>query len=274
MIVARHHCKLPLAELEILAKLTADMRPDRQGALTQKNRDRLRQLIEPTAMLRLLHLPGHLMRVAHRLRDKPREAARTALLAVAIEIELNCPLRLKNLARTDLRVNLKRDHRTTRQLTRFSYPLGDMKNKQQSFEWPVSAELSNMLETYIREFRPALALETNTWLFPAASGNGPRAENTLATAITKAIAEHVGVEMNVHLFRSFVACMILEDNPAALEDVRLLLGHKSLSTTLAHYAFLRPAVVAARYDKVLRRARGRSTTLVRSVIRSGPRRQA
>jgi integrase len=96
-----------------------------------------------------------------------------------------------------------------------------------------------VVEWFIRDFRPLLGDAGTTWLFPAADGrNRPRSVNTMATAITNAIDEHVGVKIHVHLFRSFAACLLLEHSRGSLNDVRLLLGHKSFETTWKHYAYL------------------------------------
>jgi hypothetical protein len=54
------------------------------------------------------------------------------------------------------------------------------------------------------------------------------------------VDEHVGIVINMHLFRAFAACIHLEFHPYALNDVRMLLGHATFDTTLQYYAYVRP----------------------------------
>jgi integrase len=84
----------------------------------------------------------------------------------------------------------------------------------------------------------------------------------MSSGIMAAIAERVGVTVNPHLFRAFVGCLILEDEPGALEDIRLLLGHKTLATALAYYVYINPKLAARRIDAVLRRARGKGALVI------------
>jgi integrase len=76
----------------------------------------------------------------------------------------------------------------------------------------------------------------------------------MANSITGTIDEHVGAKVNVHLFRSFIACLMLKDPQCSLNDVRLLLGHKSFETTLKHYAYLDSKTLAGRQATAIRRA--------------------
>ncbi len=77
----------------------------------------------------------------------------------------------------------------------------------------------------------------------------------MSDLIVDAIDDYVGVTMHVHSFRAFAACKYLEASPAALNDVRMLLGHKTFETTLQYYAYVRPKIVAIRQHAVLRELR-------------------
>ena len=97
MIVAKYHCNLTGDTLKRLKTMAQDVTPSRQGQLSQKNRDRLRQFDDPMLRAQLLHLPERLMRQAEKPGMRPLEAARLARVAAAIEILFHIPLRNSNL---------------------------------------------------------------------------------------------------------------------------------------------------------------------------------
>ena len=259
MLVARYHVGLPPEALSSLAGLAADVRPARQYTLTQKNRDRLNLLAVPKNRAKLLALPRTLMALAEQLRTtRPKKAHQLAMAAVAIEFELNIPLRITNLTELRLGQHLKRLDPRSGRISLLSLQEWEVKNEV-VIERPIDPELGAFLDRYIKDFRGIDASPENQWLFPAANGDdAPRSIDGMRYAITEAIAEHVGVRVNVHLFRAFVATLILEDDPGALEDVRVLLGHKTLQTALAYYAYLNPTLAAKRFTAVLKRARSKA----------------
>lgn len=184
--------------------------------------------------------------------EKPRQAALLVRVATAIEVLLHIPLRIDNLTKLRIGPNLRSDGK---RITHLVLGRHETKNKA-DLEWPIEPDRARFLGRYIRDFRPQLVSEASEWLFSAGHiGPGPLSTPRLAGAIKDIIAEEVGAIMNPHLFRAFTARLILERSPGALEDVRLLLGDKSLVTVLAYYAALEPARAAARYDDLLRDVR-------------------
>lgn len=57
--------------------------------------------------------------------------------------------------------------------------------------------------------------------------------------------------MNPHLFRHVAAHFFLEDHPGNYEDVRRLLAHKRIDTTLQNYAGLEMAAAVRRFDQTI-----------------------
>jgi integrase len=138
-----------------------------------------------------------------------------------------------------------------------------VKNKV-PIDWPLLLESAKVVHHYVDRYRDILDPASGAYIFPAARGrDGSRNPGTFARDIKRAIAEYVGVTMNVHLFRGFAAKILLEDNPGALEDLRRILGHRGLNTILAHYAALAPAAAARRYDALIEKSREDSKHLVR-----------
>jgi site-specific recombinase XerC len=65
------------------------------------------------------------------------------------------------------------------------------------------------------------------------------------------IERETGLEMNPHLFRHVAAHFFLEDHPGNYEDVRRLLAHKRIDTTLQNYAGLEMAAAVRRFDQTI-----------------------
>ena len=61
--------------------------------------------------------------------------------------------------------------------------------------------------------------------------------------------------MNVHVFRSFAALLIVERDPHALEDIRAILGHKSFDTAWRYYMRQNRLAAAARLGATIRDVR-------------------
>ena len=118
----------------------------------------------------------------------------------------------------------------------------------------VGPRLHALLRTYIELFLPFFAAKSadfaeNRWLFPSGGhrrGSGPLSIYRLRTIIERTVAENVGVKINPHLFRALAVTLALEHSPDALEHCRLLLGDRSLTVVLRHYAMLKEMDAARR----------------------------
>lgn len=245
------------------AKLRAQLRrarPPRQREITPRTARMLDAFQDDAVLARLLDLPQKLMAEARRLRDggltadgqlrPPRlmEAAWMAALAVAIEIELMLPLRLEDLAhlRWGEEVLVQQQARGKR-----SIMLRVLTSKTGlSVETVLPLESTALLLEYWEEFRPKGAHPETAWLFPNRDRDDrPRAKNGLSEAIIEAVYEATGVQMTTHGFRSLAAELILRDDPHALDYVRAVLGHSSLTTSIRHYARVNRLAAAARLSE-------------------------
>ena len=259
MMVARYHCGLNEAKLAPLITMASDLTPKAQNQLSRKNRDRLRQFDDPLTRAKMLHLPKHLMEIADAERVRPHRAAYIARTAVAIELLLHIPFRLGNLVGLRLGRHLKVGDTRRGLITSISLRPEETKNSA-DLEWWVSPELGEFIDKYFSRYRPTLAAPGSDWLFPAGDGKeGPITQCAMAQSLTKTVAEKVGAIINPHLFRSLCARMILEHTPGALEDVRLMLGNKTLEVILAHYSPVERATAGRRADQVLRQGRIETT---------------
>ncbi len=250
MIVAHYHCRLSPAQLAILRDYAKEARPKRRTMMTEKNASRLSRLDDPHTEAKLVCLPDQLMREARRFlkQGQSRQAGWTAAAAVAVKILLVCPMRSKNLVELEIDTNLVRFGHRTNRITHLRVPRHKVKNTQ-PIEWPIDAEISDVIQCYLTEFRPLLPYHDNAWLFPGRDRTDRHRDQIGFTqAISQAIRKHVGIEMNVHLFRAYAAKVLLEENPEAIEDLRQLLGHTGLETSIAYYVHFRGKAVARRFN--------------------------
>ena len=274
LAVAKYHAKLGGPALAHLASLARDVRPPQQSEISVKIRNLLNELSVPATRAALMHLPQTLMEQAEKLVKAERltEAGRVAMIATAIRIELMIPLRITNLSQLRLDKHFLRFDPRRSGFSMLSIPAGEVKNGV-FLQWPIDPKTSAFIERYIAEFRCLQKPGDSNWLFPSANGERQEARSVCAIrdGITDAIAEHVGVKMHVHAFRAFVGMLLLEDSPDGREDLRLLLGHKSMHTAERYYAYMKPAHAAYRVAAIMERARKGISRLGNSKIKGAPR---
>ena len=252
VLLARDYCCLPEDDVATIAAWSKEFKLPAPNGLTDKNTRRLRALMEPRARAMLLWFPQELMRRAALLNDKPEEAARLAMYAVAMEILLICPMRRENLVGLRLDHHLYRPDPRRRQLTHIIINADAVKNSN-PIQWPLPAESARLIETFRTHHRQHLVDPGNPYLF----GTGDKRRNAqhvgewLAAAVTRAL----GVAFNVHLARHFAAWNFLRSNPGQYEIIRQVLGHRNLAVTMAYYVGLEADSAAQHFDATVLRDR-------------------
>lgn len=228
-----------------LADLDRRMALPPQRGMTRKNRDRLRVLRDDAILLRLLDLPARLLAPSRSL--KPAAAALAREDALAIALLLVCPLRIKNIAeiRTDHHLQRPGDGQAF-----LVFAEGEVKNDR-PMEFELPTEVRRMLDRHLAGRSPLLCPAGTPWLFPRRDGKGPVDTSTLSTRLKQRIFKETGIVMNAHLFRHLAAMLYLDANPGAYEAVRRLLGHSSVSKTIAVYTGLETRGVFQAFGDVL-----------------------
>ena len=250
--MVKHHVKVSEDHLEKLRQLVKRLRCRKKG-LTQKNREILRQFDDPPNMWKLLDLPEILAAKAKKQRNA-RKAALMIQTALAIEIEISAPIRLKNLTKLRLDHHFDYSRAGRHGIVHLVIPEVEVKNREPlEFELPKS--VIKLLEHYRRFALPQLSSDSTTWLFPGAKG-GAKHNVTLAGQIVTAIRRYSGLRMTVHAFRHLAAKIYLDKNPGAYALVSRLLGHKSIQTTMDFYTGLESKSAGIAYDQEILRLRG------------------
>ena len=204
LAIARHHVKAPPAHIEQVRGIVARLGHDVEG-LREKTRQRLLQLEDPANMAKLLTLPGILVGKAetllsHGTRHAQRKGALLMQAALAIEILLNAPMRIGNLAALDPSYHLCRLRVGREDRTHIHIPPEEVKNAK-ALDYELGAEATSLLNLYIARAHPVLIDTPTTVMFPAQNGGAKRPE-ALSRLIKSTILEHTGLVIHPHLFRS------------------------------------------------------------------------
>ena len=246
-LIARHWAKAPQDIIQKLKDVERRMRPAERG-MTEKNWKRLRPFTVPATTGKLINLP---QTIIHNL-DPASPRLSDALLvqsSLAVSIELVAPVRVKNLAGMDLSRHF---HWVGQNECYLVIPAGEVKNTR-DLQYPLPPSTLTLLQLYLATYRPLLlgVAEDNQKLFISRNGTQKRPEQ-LSTQITLFLEEHMGLRINIHLFRHLAAYLFLRAYPGEYEPVRQLLGHKSVTTTVAFYTGLEQLDTNKRYDAVLK----------------------
>jgi integrase len=258
--IAKFHVCLPENDVQALSIWVAATKPLSTGSMSEKNARRLTALAQPRTMAKLLHLPEFLVYPEHFLKraangrkeppkKKPRDAALDAMYGALMEIGLICPMRRANLTSLHLDQHLQWDA-GRKHILALMVPAGEVKNTT-LIHWPMPAESGDLIQTYLNRFRPLLTPgSANRFLFPDTE-NGQRGAHDMSVQTIARVEGLIGAEFNLHLLRHIAVLRYLNHHPGNYETVRLLLGHKSVASTIQFYAGLEAEAAARHYDALL-----------------------
>ncbi|MDO6588531.1 hypothetical protein Q4543_23995 [Salipiger sp. 1_MG-2023] len=134
----------------------------------------------------------------------------------------------------------------------------------------IDPETVKMIKYYIAHFLPearrlARARVGNPHLFPGypkkendASAHPPglghmskeKANNTFRNQLWR----HFRIDLNLHVMRHLAGKIILDQDPSAMELVRILLDHRRIETTQSYYAEVNAIIAQHRYLHLLERS--------------------
>jgi integrase len=270
LLVARHWAKVPQAQEQALQAIARRCEPPGgPPGLTAKNRAALRRLEDDPALVRkLLALPERLARGLERGRGPlPRRDALRLQAALAVGILLAAPIRVANLAGLRLDRHLLRQGRGPDQRVHLALPASEVKNGQ-DLEHPLPPWVVELLDLYLARGRPALQAAgagpgsgPDPWLFPGARTGEGKTVQALRQQVKDATEKGLGLRLTPHQFRHACGLVYLMADPGGHEVVRHLLGHRSIATTVKHYAGMEAAAALRHYDAVVleRRQEGTAT---------------
>jgi hypothetical protein len=248
--IAKETKCLSEGDCELLQGFWETLRADSPDGLTPKNMELIRQVLAPGMWDRVLKLPFAMMADARRGAEGSVRAAVTAQLAVAIAIETVAPVRIKNLSEIRLGINLAKPGGPEEQYW-LHFPNYDVKNRIK-LEYPLEEHVSKLIDEYVHSFRPTLLRGRNEdWLFPGMRG-AAKGKITLSGQITERVLKLTGLRVTAHQFRHAAAAIILQRHPGNYELVRLVLGHRSVQTTIRCYIGLKEVQASQIFGELIR----------------------
>ncbi len=168
------------------------------------------------------------------------ELARDVMLALAHAIMLKRGPRSANL------IGIRLDWiRWQNDLATIVIPSTEVKLRGKSdpdLPIPLGVSASRLLRGYLDKIREKALLsgdERNPYLFPGQDRRTFRPNQPykgILQRLTRRVHVTVGVRINPHLYRHLIGWFWLKEDVNNLPKVQKLLGHKSLQTTINHYA--------------------------------------
>lgn len=230
--IAKEWVGAPLEHVGTLKKLRRKLGALPTG-LTDKNKSFLRSLDNTQLFNSLINLPDELWRKARRGLGNSKRPFIDLQTALAIDILLTVPLRMKNVASLNFKQHLHWPNgRGKPAMLVFA---GSETKNNATIEFELPTDLAERIWMYRNEIAPIVIGNRPDVLFVATTGK-PRKQGAVTLAIQKAVRKNTGVKLTPHQFRHLAAKIILDANPGAHELVRQLLAHKNLKTTTNFYA--------------------------------------
>ena len=219
--------------------------------MTEKNRRRLAVFRDPRHVRDLLLLPYKLLKRAESGSLPPQEAAKLVRAAVAIELEIMCPIRLQNLSELNVDTDFVRSHAGKKAAVHLFIPGKRTKNGE-DIELELPRQSMDLIDLYLAKYRnhlidPAFRGSGPRFLFPRPDGTA-KAGNVLADGICRVMQRELGIKFNMHLFRHLGCFLYLKSHPGQIDVMRRVLGHRDGETTLRFYASIEQSDAFRMFD--------------------------
>jgi hypothetical protein len=182
-VLAKHHVRPPAThgtatneeteafeqEAKALMALTARVAVRPVKGMTEKNRRRLRQIDDDAKLTALLDLPDHLWQEGLRMVRTPKKALPLFELAIAIGLLPYCPVRVQNLSRINLDINLQPFASGRAYLT---LAPDELKNLH-PMEFDIPDHIHGWIKDFLRKRAGVLCPAGSPWLFSLRKRHSP-----------------------------------------------------------------------------------------------------
>jgi hypothetical protein len=228
-IARRCHLPLSWAEWAALRGLAQELLVDvpRTKGLSDRNRRRLAQFDDPRNFAMLIALPDVMFAELENSRQDNvvpsiREA-RSALVAVAIEILNTLPIRLGSVVALDLDRNFAPPWRRDQNATLTVFP--DQEKTEKTLEASLSPRTWKLLSLFCRHYRPLLpGAADSRLLLPAVNKHSRYYPTVLSARIRRIVKARLKVDINPNLWRHLMSTKLSEWTGSQEDGVKLL-GH-------------------------------------------------
>jgi integrase len=118
-----------------------------------------------------------------------------------------------------------------------TYPDYDVKNRV-PLEFPLDERTTAIIDEYIHLHRPTLMRgRYHDQMFPGTARDLKLGRN-LGAQITKFLWKRLGLKITPHQFRHAAGAILLQKYPGNYEQLRRVLGHRYITTTINRYVGL------------------------------------
>ena len=223
----------------------------RRMGMTEKNRRRLAVFRDAQQVRDLLSLPYKLLKRAECGTMSPYKAAVLVRAAVAIELEIMCPIRLQNLSELNVDTDFVRSRSGKNAAVHLFIPGKRTKNGQ-DIELELPRTLMALIDLYLAKYRnelikPEYRARKPRFLFPKQDGTA-KERDILGMTICNVMQKELGTKFNVHLFRHLGCFLYLKSHPGEIDVMRRVLGHRDVATTTTFYASIEQSEAFHRFD--------------------------
>jgi integrase len=223
----------------------------RRFGMTEKNRRRLAVFRDPRHVRDLLFLPYKLLKRAEAGSLRPTEAAKLVRAAVAIELEIMCPIRLQNLSELNVDTDFVRSHAGKKATVHLFIPGHRTKNGEE-IELELPRPSMDLIDLYLAKYRthlidPPFRGSGPRFLFPRPNGTA-KTGHVLADNICRIMQRELGIKFNMHLFRHLGCFLYLKNHPGQIDVMRRVLGHRDGETTMRFYASVEQSEAFRMFD--------------------------
>ena len=122
----------------------------------------------------------------------------------------------------------------TGELWALDIPPEDTKNDQ-ALDFPISADMSRRIDTYLQEFRirlPGADSHSGLW---ASNKRRPMSDSAIYDAVRRRTKKAFGFDVNLHRFRHAAGSLWSIHDPVNVRGVKDLMGHTSYDKTTEKY---------------------------------------
>jgi integrase len=221
-----------------------------QHGMTARNREALRAFDDRTAIDALVTFSRRVVRDVQTSNRAGYREAKMIQTALAVELLLNSPVRIQNLAAIELERHLIEVGYGSARAVHLRFPACEVKNRN-DLEFPLMPESITLLDIYISNWRSKLSNGQGPFLFPGKAHDQHKGNGALSSQIKGLVYTYTRLDMPAHRFRHAAAKIFLDSYPGQYEVVRQLLGHKDIRTTISFYAGAESASAARHYANTI-----------------------
>ncbi|MCZ6679111.1 MAG: site-specific integrase, partial [Candidatus Poribacteria bacterium] len=247
--VARQYLRMNEEMVAPIRLITSRLGENLPLGMGKRDKSRLAPFDDPAIVRRLLSYPMAELDRALR-KSNPKRRAKGVERALLASLLINTGLRVQSLRQ----LQYARHFRVTPREVFLELQSEDTKTHG-ALGLSLPKETVELLELFINEHRQLLPGVNGPYLFPGERG-GMRHASSLRNAVGPHIKKHLGIDVSPHLFRHFVAKIVMERDPGMLADISRRLGHKSINTTFGTYLGTETPAASRRINALLEGIQG------------------